>query len=1692
MKENRRMKISRKILVGILALFILATAFSFVGCGDDGCEHEWKAATCTEPKSCALCGSTEGNPLGHTPNSDDGDCTTAVTCSVCGGVVTAAKTEHTWNYESATNEHDKHCTVCGYVAEEQTGHTHTFESVLSYDDGGHYYASTCGHTDVKKDYTAHSYSENVTEPTCTEQGYTSYTCECGKAYKDSYTSATGHEFEETMTSDSGGHWYKSACEHEVTTGYSAHSFESALTEPTCTEQGYTTFTCGCGYSYVGDYTSETGHVVLSWTEVSSALYDAKTCKHAVSYTGICSECDAPQQKTEYVEKHAFTYVVKEGFEATCVSEGTKLQFCKNADCKYSATAKAEVSYRDDSAHSWVADTAQTNSAMTSYHCTGCTATKNAVSASGTSANVSSENVGALDEIELNNAVIGFDQGIKDNLGSSGSDVEISAGTLEGTERETAIGNANLTPEEEALLGDKEIYNFTVTATENISNLGGTATIRIPYALSEREDADNIIVWYISDGLLTGIAATYADGYVTFTTTHFSYYVATTIAPEKLCEYLGGHDLTNVHVVLPTCTEGGYTVCIRCARQIEGSETAPLGHSWHTTVIVERDCTANGITKYECTSCSFSYETLVGATGHYYVLKDQKNATCSQSGSASYGCIYCDSIYTVTIPEINHNYRINVIAPSCEKRGYTEKTCLTCGDTLYTNYTEAVGHSYDSLWYQSPTGHFNSCITCGEAGEVTAHTPGAEATEESAQICTVCEYVIVPMLSHTHSLTSVEANEASCLENGNIAYFTCECGKWFLDESAEQLITDRAAVIVLAKGHTSESLPYVEPTCTNVGYTAGIKCSVCEVIIRGHVELPAKGHDYITTETAPTCTSDGVISKVCSICNDELDEEVIPKLNHKYTVGSIKAPSCTEDGFTTYVCTYCADSYTDDKRDSLGHNYSEGWIVSEDGHLRECTRCNERSELIAHVPSAEATEESAQICTVCEYVIEPIKNHTHRVSSAISQKAATCTDIGNTDYYVCTCGEWFSDEACKNIISNHVSVIIAALGHDITVTKDDAPTCTEDGYSTGYYCNRCDAYISGHKPLPPTGHSYADGVCTSCSAQDPNYVPPCEHYNEEIKGIAPTCTETGLTSGKRCKLCGKITVEQEVIPAKGHSFDEGKCTVCGVYENPDCTHANTRTEEIKATCTKDGLIKIYCESCGAKMSESEIKAIGHNYADGACTNCGESEGGGEGKKVLYTYTTNDLSLTLYSDNTASFTISGFDYDADGKLDSIDGEGQWSMSEAGILSVYTDYDEYSFTVNKDGTLVPYEKPICKHSNAKVTVIIEVTCEEDGLVEKSCPDCKKIFTETVFATGHVFENGICTACGISGMPIVYTYESKTLSFIFFVDFTTEYTEIVYTEDGMVIRNNGEGRWNKRDGMVYTWTKDTEYIFVIVNGNRLVPYEEFDCAHKNTETETVEPTCVTDGRVTVFCKDCETIVSERHTTAFGHSYIDGACTICGEKEDGGEIIPPDACWHPKTLLEITEATCTSPSYQRIVCADCGEIVEEKRISEPIGHSYVDGVCKYCGDGGDIIPPDACGHPKTLIEVTEANCMTGAYRRVRCTDCGEVIEKTLLSEPTEHIYENGRCVICGYGDEEYTKEVLYYYNSKELTLTLYTDGSSDYFMNIYAEDGSITKDKGTDKWFDDDRGVIHAYTPNGEYLFTATEWGELIPYVEQ
>ena len=177
----------------------------------------------------------------------------------------------------------------------------------------------------------HEYVPVVTAPTCTEKGYTTYTCsKCGSSYIADETAALGHSFGEWAVTKAATCTEKGeetrACtrcgaKETKATDALGHDYKAAVTAPTCTEKGYTTYTCAkCGDSYTGNETSALGHdyqtavTVPTCTEKGCTTHTCARC--GFSYTdsetealghdykdGVCARCGA--KDPDYVPPFRF-------------------------------------------------------------------------------------------------------------------------------------------------------------------------------------------------------------------------------------------------------------------------------------------------------------------------------------------------------------------------------------------------------------------------------------------------------------------------------------------------------------------------------------------------------------------------------------------------------------------------------------------------------------------------------------------------------------------------------------------------------------------------------------------------------------------------------------------------------------------------------------------------------------------------------------------------------------------------------------------------------------------------------------------------------------------------------------------------------------------------------------------------------------------------------------------------------------------------------------------------------------------------------------------------------------------------------------------------------------------------------------------------------------------------------------------
>lgn len=374
-----------------------------------------------------------------------------------------------------------------------------------------------------------------------------------------------------------------------------------------------------------------------------------------------------------------------------------------------------------------------------------------------------------------------------------------------------------------------------------------------------------------------------------------------------------------------------------------------------------------------------------------------------------------------------------------------------------------------------------------------------------------------------------------------------------------------------------------------------------------------GEGAITTK--PTCTTPGVKTYTCSVCQKTKTEE-IPATGHQHTeVRNVKEATCKEEGYTgdTY-CTDCGEKLSSGEPTAKkAHDWDEGKVTTEATckntgvKTYTCNNCSEtKTEVIPmtdHIwdngkvttkPSCITPGVKTYTCTVCqETKTEEIPATGHQHTEVRNVKEATCTKEGYTgDTYCTDCGEKLSD-----------GKILPKKDHDYEIKDHKDATCTEDGYTTSF--------------------------CKNCGDEKKETIKATGHQHTEVRDAKKaTCTKAGYTGDTYCKDCGEKISSGEVIAKLAHTWDEGNVT-----KEADCIEAGvmtytcrkcgaTKTEDIPMTehtwdkgevttaptCNKPGVRTYTCSVCKATRTEA-IKATGHlhteirNKKDASCTENG---------------------------------------------------------------------------------------------------------------------------------------------------------------------------------------------------------------------------------------------------------------------------------------------------------------------------------------------------------------------------------------------------------------------------------------------------------------------------------------------------------
>ena len=499
----------------------------------------------------------------------------------------------------------------------------------------------------------HVYEAVVTAPTCTEAGYTTYTCFiCGDSYVADETDALGHRY------------------------------NSVETLPNCVNGGFITYTCSeCGDSYVVDTADALGHRYNS-------VETLPNCVNGGFITYTCSECgDSYVVDTADALGHTDgDSVIENVAEATCTENGgyDTVVYCSACGIELSR-ARTVVLANGHSYNAVVTEPDCNNGGYTTYTCSVC------------SDNYVGERVSANGHTAV--AVIGKAPTCTDSGLTEGSWCSECQEILVAQAEIPALGH---TDDDKDYLCDA-CGDDLCTEHSEVLIVGKAPTCT-------------------GTGLTDGVKCALCGDIIT----------AQQIIPAL------GHSYESI-ITAPTCTESGYTTytCSECGNSYTAEMTDPLGHSYDY-VVVAPDCANGGYTTYTCSVCGSSYVgDKTGSLGHTAGRSVEENAmaaTCTENGGYD-TVVYCSvcnaelsRLHTVVLAN-GHSYNSVVTAPDCTSGGYTTYTCTVCDDSYVADEVDAFGHDWSDATTEAP----KTCQLCGETeGEKLPVSDQESTTDETPE------------------------------------------------------------------------------------------------------------------------------------------------------------------------------------------------------------------------------------------------------------------------------------------------------------------------------------------------------------------------------------------------------------------------------------------------------------------------------------------------------------------------------------------------------------------------------------------------------------------------------------------------------------------------------------------------------------------------------------------------------------------------------------------------------------------------------------------------------------------------------------------------------------------------------------------------------------------------------------------------
>ena len=690
--------------------------------------------------------------------------------------------------------------------------------------------ATCECGETKGEALGHKYKSAVTAPTCTEDGYTTYTCACGDTYKADEVKANGHTYESVVTAptctEDGYTTYTCACgdtykADEVKAN--GHTYESVVTAPTCTEDGYTTYTCACGDTYKADEVKANGHTFINGKCACGADYSEGATTFA--WTLVTELKDGDRVLIGAAAYGKLLSTVKTGFY--------------NIGVDYSANDFSNVT----DAEIFVV----TVNADNSYTFTSLTGDVIALADSYSSLNVEGAHKSWTLTAKGDNTFLVYNTGRKTYLEWYNDKNNWSTYTA----------------------GDSDMYYLSFYAQTVV--------------------ADET---HVHNHIASVTAPTCTkDGYTTYTCACGDSYKADEV------KATGVHEYTSV-VTAPTCTVDGYTTyTCACGDTYKADEVKAEGHK-HTGAVTAPTCTEDGYTTYTC-ACGDTYKAdEVKAEGHKFA-----DGSCSVCGAADPDYVKPDVPATPAGGEADFD-TITTTLSSGGDGGYTKSYTTANGWVTLNTAIQVGGVSVANPAFPviGPDNTHKAVCLNGKVGVAGKLTSPLLTTGISKLTINYTKMFTDTELSVTVTITDAAGNKYTHVIENTLPKdekYVVYTDEWVLDtpvvgEFTIEIVNncpsnnsknnkDRFTILDLswegaAAGHTHEYTSTTTATCTEAGVTT-YTCSCGDTYTE---ETPA-GH--VDANLDVECDREGCTSKVAPPADSILSNFTANNLGSKLSTSS---------------------------------------------------------------------------------------------------------------------------------------------------------------------------------------------------------------------------------------------------------------------------------------------------------------------------------------------------------------------------------------------------------------------------------------------------------------------------------------------------------------------------------------------------------------------------------------------------------------------------------------------------------------------------------------------------------------------------------------------------------------------------------------------------------------------------------------